>query len=80
MLDEISPGQGVQSIGIYGDASHTGRYRAAIESVLAFKVMTQLNGLLEKEGFLGKKHHRSLINLPILYIIPDGKNLMLSHF
>ncbi|KAA0720083.1 DNA polymerase theta [Triplophysa tibetana] len=52
MLDEISPGQGVQSIGIYGDASHTGRYRAAIESVLAFKVMTQLNGLLEKEGFL----------------------------
>nr|XP_055035829.1 DNA polymerase theta isoform X1 [Misgurnus anguillicaudatus] len=52
MLDGISPGQGVQSLGIYGDASHSGRYRAAVESVLVFRVMRQLNVLLEKEDFL----------------------------
>ncbi|KAK9955417.1 hypothetical protein ABG768_015297 [Culter alburnus] len=52
MLEGISPGQGVQSLGIYGDASQPGRYRAAVESVLVFRVMTQLNCLLEKDGFL----------------------------
>ncbi|KAF4098560.1 DNA polymerase theta [Onychostoma macrolepis] len=52
MLDGISPGQGVQSLGIYGDTSQPGRYRAAVESVLVFRVMTQLNCLLEKDGFL----------------------------
>lgn len=57
MLEGISPGQGVQSLGIYGEASQPGRYRAAIESVLVFRVMTQLNCLLEKDDFLGSKHH-----------------------
>uniref|UniRef100_A0A673KC66 DNA polymerase theta n=1 Tax=Sinocyclocheilus rhinocerous TaxID=307959 RepID=A0A673KC66_9TELE len=52
MLEGISPGQGVQSLGIYGGASQSGRYRAAVESVLVFRVMTQLNCLLEKDGFL----------------------------
>ncbi|KAL1252970.1 hypothetical protein QQF64_017663 [Cirrhinus molitorella] len=52
MLEGISPGQGVQSLGIYGDASQPGRYRAAVESVLVFRVMMQLNCLLEKDGFL----------------------------
>ncbi|XP_073680299.1 DNA polymerase theta [Garra rufa] len=52
MLEGISPGQGVQSLGIYGDGSKPGRYRAAVESVLVFRVMTQLNCLLEKDGFL----------------------------
>ncbi|XP_059382324.1 DNA polymerase theta isoform X1 [Carassius carassius] len=52
MLEGISPGQGVQSLGIFGDASQPGRYRAAVESVLVFRVMTQLNCLLEKDGFL----------------------------
>ncbi|XP_009293682.1 DNA polymerase theta [Danio rerio] len=52
MLEGISAGQGVQSLGIYGEASQPGRYRAAIESVLVFRVMTQLNCLLEKDGFL----------------------------
>lgn len=52
MLEGISPGQGVQSLGIYGDASQPGRYRAAVESVLVFRVMVQLNCLLEKNGFL----------------------------
>ncbi|KAM9450755.1 DNA polymerase theta isoform 2-T2 [Clarias gariepinus] len=52
LLEGISPGQGVESLGIYGDASHSSRYRAAIESVLIFGVMTQLNVLMEKDGFL----------------------------
>ncbi|MCI4386592.1 hypothetical protein PGIGA_G00064270 [Pangasianodon gigas] len=52
LLEGISPGQGVESLGIYGDASHSGRYRAAIESVLIFRVMTQLNVLMEKDGLL----------------------------
>ncbi|XP_051955801.1 DNA polymerase theta-like [Xyrauchen texanus] len=52
MLEGISPGQGVQSLGIFGDASQPGRFRAAIESVLVFRVMTHLNIFLEKDGFL----------------------------
>uniref|UniRef100_A0A8C1QZ25 DNA polymerase theta n=1 Tax=Cyprinus carpio TaxID=7962 RepID=A0A8C1QZ25_CYPCA len=52
MLEGISPGHGVQSLGICGDASQPGRYRAAVESVLVFRVMTQLNCLLEKDGLL----------------------------
>lgn len=62
MLEGISPGQGVQSLGIYGDASQPGRYRAAVESVLVFRVMTQLNCLLEKDGFLGNENHFSNSN------------------
>lgn len=54
MLEGISPGHGVQSLGICGDASQPGRYRAAVESVLVFRVMTQLNCLLEKDGLLGR--------------------------
>lgn len=56
LLEGISPGQGVESLGIYGDASHSGRYRAAIESVIIFRVTTQLNVLMEKDGFLGAYH------------------------
>ncbi|TRY99611.1 hypothetical protein DNTS_004811 [Danionella cerebrum] len=52
LLEGVSPGQGVQSLGIYGDPNQPGRYRAAIESVLVLRVMTELNSLLEKEGFL----------------------------
>ncbi|XP_062868243.1 DNA polymerase theta, partial [Trichomycterus rosablanca] len=51
LLDGISSGQGVESLGIYGDPSLSGRYRAAVESVLIFRVMTQLDVLLEKDGF-----------------------------
>lgn len=53
LLEGISPGQGVESLGIYGDSRHSGRYRAAVESVLIFRVMTPLNMLMEKDGFLG---------------------------
>lgn len=53
LLEGVSPGQGVESLGICGDSNHSGRYRAAVESVLIYRVMTQLNVLMEKDGFLG---------------------------
>ncbi|XP_023656412.2 DNA polymerase theta isoform X1 [Paramormyrops kingsleyae] len=53
LLDGISPGLGVQSLGMCADSSHSGRYRAAIESVLVYDIMTQLCALLEKENLLG---------------------------
>ncbi|MCJ8740817.1 hypothetical protein PDJAM_G00063470 [Pangasius djambal] len=52
LLEGMSPGLGVESLGMYGDASHSSRYRAAIESVLIFRVMTQLNVFMEKDGLL----------------------------
>uniref|UniRef100_A0A4W4EB21 DNA polymerase theta n=1 Tax=Electrophorus electricus TaxID=8005 RepID=A0A4W4EB21_ELEEL len=52
LLDGISSGQGVKSLAICGDSSQSGRYRAAIESVLVFRVMRQLNVLLEQDHFL----------------------------
>ncbi|XP_071995113.1 DNA polymerase theta [Engystomops pustulosus] len=52
LLDGIGSGQGVQSLGLSaGDQS--GRYRAAIESVLVLGVMTSLHGILEKEKLRG---------------------------
>ncbi|KAG9334257.1 hypothetical protein JZ751_008345 [Albula glossodonta] len=42
LLDGIGPGQGVHSLGIGGDSDHTGRYRAAVESVLVYSTMVQL--------------------------------------
>lgn len=56
LLEGISPGLGVESLGIYGEPNRSGRYRAAIESVLIFRVMTQLNVLMEKDGLLGTYH------------------------
>lgn len=53
LLDGISPGLGVQSLGMCADSNHSGRYRAAIESVLVYDIMTQLCALLEKENLLG---------------------------
>lgn len=53
LLAGISPGQGVQSLGMGADSSHTGRYRAAVESVLVFSTMAQLTSLLEKDRLLG---------------------------
>ncbi|CAN2387728.1 double-strand break repair via alternative nonhomologous end joining [Pristimantis euphronides] len=53
LLDGISSGQGVQSLGLSSSSDQSGRYRAAIESVLIFGVMTTLYGLLEKENLQG---------------------------
>lgn len=56
VLDGIGSGRGVASLGMYGDPSLSGRYRAAVESVLTFRLMTRLNTLLEKDGYLGTAH------------------------
>ncbi|XP_031427336.1 DNA polymerase theta isoform X2 [Clupea harengus] len=56
LLDGISPGQGVQSLGIGGDVSYSGRYRAAVECVLVYRVMAQLTVLLSKDSLLDAFH------------------------
>uniref|UniRef100_A0A8C3LRA0 DNA polymerase theta n=1 Tax=Chrysolophus pictus TaxID=9089 RepID=A0A8C3LRA0_CHRPC len=50
LLEGISTGQGVQSLGLSSSGDHSGRYRAAIESVLIFNVMNQLHSELQKEN------------------------------
>ncbi|XP_072254555.1 DNA polymerase theta [Pyxicephalus adspersus] len=49
LLDGVGTGQGVQSLGLCVGGDQSGRFRAAIESVLVFNVMNKLNGLLERE-------------------------------
>ncbi|PIO39965.1 hypothetical protein AB205_0154640 [Aquarana catesbeiana] len=49
LLDGVGTGQGVQSLGLCADGDQSGRYRAAIESVLVFSIMAKLNGLIERE-------------------------------
>uniref|UniRef100_A0A8C5MDB7 DNA polymerase theta n=1 Tax=Leptobrachium leishanense TaxID=445787 RepID=A0A8C5MDB7_9ANUR len=49
MLEGVGTGQGVQSLGLGASSDQSGRFRAAIESVLVFNVMTRLNHLLDKE-------------------------------
>ncbi|KAJ8266319.1 hypothetical protein GJAV_G00129050 [Gymnothorax javanicus] len=66
LLEGISPGQGIQSLGMDGRSGHTGRYRAAIESVLVFSTMTQLTSLLEKEGLLDVFRQ---VEMPALYCL-----------
>ncbi|CAI9534049.1 unnamed protein product, partial [Staurois parvus] len=48
LLDGVGTGQGVQSLGLCAGGDQSGRYRAAIESVLTFGIMTKLDGLLER--------------------------------
>ncbi|XP_064208196.1 DNA polymerase theta isoform X1 [Anguilla rostrata] len=66
LLEGIGPGQGVRSLGMGGDSSHTGRYRAAIESVLVFSTMAQLTGLLEKDRLLDVFRQ---VEMPSLYCL-----------
>ncbi|XP_036600001.1 DNA polymerase theta [Trichosurus vulpecula] len=49
LLEGIETGQGIQNLGLNTSDNNSGRYRAAIESILLFNSMTQLNLLLEKE-------------------------------
>ncbi|XP_073523632.1 DNA polymerase theta-like isoform X2 [Phyllobates terribilis] len=53
LLDGVSSGQGVQSLGLSTSSEQSGRYRAAIESVLVYSIMGTLHGLLEKENLRG---------------------------
>ncbi|XP_035750497.1 DNA polymerase theta [Egretta garzetta] len=48
LLEGVGTGQGVQSLGLSASGDHSGRYRAAIESVLIFNVMNQLHNELQK--------------------------------
>ncbi|XP_063060010.1 DNA polymerase theta [Engraulis encrasicolus] len=66
LLEGISPGQGVQSLGISGDSGHSGRYRAAVESVLVYRVMAQLTGLLSKDNLLDVFHD---VEMPTQYCL-----------
>ncbi|XP_061844724.1 DNA polymerase theta [Colius striatus] len=50
LLEGVSTGQGVQSLGLSASGDHSGRYRAAIESVLIFNVMNQLHNELQREN------------------------------
>ncbi|NXX42261.1 DPOLQ polymerase, partial [Tricholaema leucomelas] len=50
LLEGVGTGQGVQSLGLSASEDHTGRYRAAVESVLVFGVMNQLHHELQKEN------------------------------
>ncbi|XP_068273560.1 DNA polymerase theta [Nyctibius grandis] len=50
LLEGVGTGPGVQSLGLSASRDHSGRYRAAIESVLIFNVMNQLHNELQKEN------------------------------
>ncbi|XP_060092287.1 DNA polymerase theta [Heteronotia binoei] len=50
LLDGIGTGQGRQSLGLSASADQTGRYRAAVESVLVFHVMDQLSAQLRNDN------------------------------
>ncbi|XP_005896144.2 DNA polymerase theta isoform X1 [Bos mutus] len=50
LLEEIETGQGIQSLGLNVSTTHSGRYRASVESILIFNSMNQLNSLLKKEN------------------------------
>ncbi|XP_053561115.1 DNA polymerase theta [Bombina bombina] len=52
MLDGVGTGQGVQSLGLRVNSDQSGRFRATLESVLVFSVITKLNTLLEEEHLL----------------------------
>lgn len=55
LLEGVGTGQGVQSLGLSASRDRSGRYRAAIESVLVFNVMDQLHKELQKENLTGKE-------------------------
>uniref|UniRef100_A0A8C8VKG1 DNA polymerase theta n=1 Tax=Pelusios castaneus TaxID=367368 RepID=A0A8C8VKG1_9SAUR len=66
LLEGIGTGQGVQSLGLSASADHSGRYRAAIESVLIFNTMNRLNALLQKENLTDVFHK---VEMPTQYCL-----------
>ncbi|XP_010140554.1 PREDICTED: DNA polymerase theta, partial [Buceros rhinoceros silvestris] len=52
LLEGVGTGQGVQSLGLSASEDHSGRYRAAVESVLIFHVMNQLHSELWKKDLI----------------------------
>ncbi|CAH2218762.1 DNA polymerase theta [Pelobates cultripes] len=49
LLEGVGTGQGVQSLGLSASGDQSGRFRAAIESVLVLSTMNKLSHLLDKE-------------------------------
>ncbi|XP_063289565.1 DNA polymerase theta [Pelobates fuscus] len=49
LLEGVGTGQGVQSLGLSANGDQSGRFRAAIESVLVLSTMNKLSHLLDKE-------------------------------
>ncbi|XP_044856994.1 DNA polymerase theta [Mauremys mutica] len=66
LLEGVGTGQGVQSLGLSANADYSGRYRAAIESVLIFNIMNQLNTLLQKENLTDVFHK---VEMPTQYCL-----------
>ncbi|XP_074856845.1 DNA polymerase theta isoform X1 [Carettochelys insculpta] len=66
LLEGVETGQGVQSLGLGASADYSGRYRAAIESVLVFNIMNQLNVLLQKEDLTDVFHK---VEMPTQYCL-----------
>nr|XP_008116560.1 PREDICTED: DNA polymerase theta isoform X1 [Anolis carolinensis] len=62
LLDKIGTGQGNQSIGLNASADHSGRYRAAVESVLVFHLMDKLSALLQKDNLQDIFHKMEMPN------------------
>ncbi|XP_017587371.1 PREDICTED: DNA polymerase theta isoform X4 [Corvus brachyrhynchos] len=71
LLEGVGTGQGVQSLGLSASGDHSGRYRAATESVLIFNVMDQLHKELQKENLtvpVVKAVAESILSLRIKHI------------
>ncbi|XP_067402091.1 DNA polymerase theta [Emydura macquarii macquarii] len=66
LLEGVGTGQGVQSLGLSASADYSGRYRAAIESVLIFNTMNRLNALLQKENLTDVFHK---VEMPTQYCL-----------
>ncbi|KAG6920515.1 DNA polymerase theta [Chelydra serpentina] len=66
LLEGVGTGQGVQSLGLSANTDYSGRYRAAIESVLIFNTMNQLNALLQKENLTDVFHR---VEMPTQYCL-----------
>uniref|UniRef100_A0A8D2IKD5 DNA polymerase theta n=1 Tax=Varanus komodoensis TaxID=61221 RepID=A0A8D2IKD5_VARKO len=62
LLDKIGVGQGRQSLGLSAGSDHSGRYRAAVESVLVFHIMNQVNTLLQKDNLQDVFHKVEMPN------------------
>lgn len=75
LLEGIETGQGIQSLGLNVNTEHSGRYRASVESILAFNAMNQLNSLLKKENLQGKN---SVVD--IFMLLQTGHGFIFSFF
>ncbi|KAH0628689.1 hypothetical protein JD844_010112 [Phrynosoma platyrhinos] len=62
LLDKIGTGQGNQSLGLTATGNHSGRYRAAVESVLVFHLMDRLRILLHKDKLQDVFHKLEMPN------------------